>query len=417
MPTNTGIPEYDNTAISNNIYRYRASGYYVLGQEKYTLDYTNFDSIVIDYNYDVNNMPILYAILNLSTKLIDIIVKNKDTGVFILTIQKCIENSDMPDLWKDYISTTFLYFTTDDINKTDSRDYENSSEGREDIYKEITLGLLAQDLVNNNRRSVNGIINCNSMMGAALYTIGTSRPLVIETFENNAALKSVFLPPRNSIAKSLEYLNGLSTFYNTPYRYFMDYSVSYLLSSRGNKVPKKGDNVNTIMIVLKNDYDTESKLQGMATDETNGYCQVEIAATNVEVSDYKEKAKLYTKLKFTDTDGKNSEFEVISKSNTSNFSSKAVHVRVPNDNTGLLTNAEKYSMFYMAVNKTDLDASVFTPNKEYQINADEVYEGSGYSGKFLLRRKRELYFKSTGKTADNKLTLSTMLFFEKVYGE
>ena len=412
MAVNTTM---QNTDPTNSIYRYRASGYYMLGQEKYNIDYTNIRSIVIDHDYDKNNMPLVYLILNISTKLIDTIIKNIERGVFILNIQKCIENSDMPDLWKDYISDTFIYFAAEDINKTDSRDYENANEGREDIYKELTLGLMSQKLVNNNKKTVNGIIKCSSTMSAVAYVMGTNRQIVMEPFEYNNPLSTIFLPPKTSVAKSIEYLNGLQTFYNSPYRYYMDFNVSYLLSSRGKAVPRKGDAINTVLILLRNDYDTASKLQGMMTDETNQFYQVEIAATNVEIADYRERTKHYSKLKYTNTAGQNNDFIVVQQTAESNFANKTRQVRVPNDNPNILLNEEKHSMFYVSINKTDLDASAFTPNKEYSINAEEVYEGSGYSGDFLLRRKRELYFKSTGNTADDKLTLSTMLFFEKVY--
>ena len=99
-----------------------------------------------------------------------------------------------------------------------------------------------------------------------------------------------------------------------------------------------------------------------------------------------------------------------------NFVSKTVNVRAPNDNTGLIENNQKTSMLYMAINKNDLDASIFTPNKEYIINAGEVYKDcTEYTGNYILQRKRELYFKSSEETSSDKLVLSLMLFFEKVY--
>lgn len=406
---------YNNSPVTDNIYKYQANGYYVLGQEKYRIDYTNIKSIVIDHDFDNNNMPLIYVIMNLSSKIIDMIIRNKEQGVFILNIQKCIDNSDMPDLWTDYINDTFLYFLTEDINKTDSRDYENANEGREDVYKEITVGMLSQKLVNNNKKTVNGILKCNNMASAVAYVIGKNRPIVMEPFEYNQALNSVFLPPKNSVAKSIEYLNALRTFYNTQYRYYMDFDVSYLLSSRGKAVPRKGDKINTVMVILRNDYNSASKLQGMSIDETNLYYKVEIPGTNAEIADYRDKSKKYVKLRYTDTSGDNDEFVIKEKQAGDNYASKTSHVRAPNDNVNLLTNAEKFSRLYIAVNKTDLDCSVFTPNKRYSINTDEVYIGCDYSGDYLLRRKRELYYKSTETTSDSKLTLSTMLYFEKVY--
>lgn len=405
---------YNNTSITSNIYRYRAKGFYVLGQEKFTIDYTNIRSIVIDHDYKSNNMPLIYIILNLSTKIIDKVISNKDTGVFIISIQKCVDNSDLPDLWIDYISDTFLYFLTEDINKTDKRDYENENEGRDDIYKEITVGLLSQNLVNHNKKTVNGILRANDMMSAVSYVAGNGRPMVVEPFENNNSIRNLFLPPKTSVAKSIEYLNGIKVFYNTPYIYYMDFDVSYLLSSRGRQVPKKGDKINTVMIVLRNDYDMSARIQGMSINESNKYYYIEIGAGNAEVADFKERSKSYTTLRYTNTAGKNSDMQVTKVNSNSNFVSKTSHVRAPNDNPGLLTNARRTSEFYMSITKTDLDASVFTPNKEYIINAEDVYDKS-YSGRYLLRRKRELFFKSTGNTADDKLTLSTLLFFEKVY--
>ena len=207
------INEFENTADQSFLYKYHAKGYYVLGQNKYPIEYSNFRSIVIDHDYTENNMPIMYAIMNLSTKVIDLIVKNKETGVFILNIQKSQDGSDNSELWVDYINDTFVYMIADDVNKTDSRDYENANEGREDIYKEITVGLLSQNLINNNKKVVNGILNCNSMTSAIYYALG-NRPIVLEPLQNNSPLKNVFLPPVNSVAKSIRYLNNLRVFYH-----------------------------------------------------------------------------------------------------------------------------------------------------------------------------------------------------------
>lgn len=406
---------YSNTNNDDTVYKYRASGYYMLGTEKFIIDNNNIISIVVDHDYINNNMPLMYLIMSLSTKTIDKIVRNKETGVFIISIQKCVDNSDMAELWEDYVSDTFVYFLAEDINKTDSRDYENANDGREDIYKEITVGLLSQNLVNNNKKTVNGVLVCNDMASAVAYTIGTNRPLVMEPFENNIALNRIIMPPRNSVAKSISYLNSIKTFYNTNYLYYMDYDVSYLLSSRGKAVPRKGDKVNTVMVVLRNDYDTASKLQGMSLDSKNRYYKVEVGATSVELADYSEDTKSYTNISYTNTTGNNQSYQKTERTQTSNFVNKTVQVRVPNDNDGLILNSSKISGIKISINKTDLDASVFTPNKEYIINADDVYSGTSYSGKYLLRRKRELYFKSSGTGMNEKFILNTMLLFERVF--
>ena len=360
-------------------------------------------------------MPLMYVILSLSTKVVDKIIKNKETGTFIINIQKSIDNTDSAILWEDYINDTFIYFLAEDINKTDTRDYEASNDGREDIYKEITVGLLSKNLVNNNKKTVNGIINASNMASAVAYCVGVNRPLVMEPFENNASIKRLIMPPKNSVAKCIAYLNSIKTFYNTNYTYYMDYDASYLVSSRGKPVPRKGDKYNTVMLTLRNDYDSASKLQGMSIDDKNRYYNVEINASNAEVADYREKSKSYTKLSYTNTDGTNSTHQSQAITANRNFANKTLQVRVPNGNEGLVLNTERVSRLYISVNKTDLDNSIFNINKEYIVAADEVYSDSSYSGKYILRRRRELYFKASGGGADDKFTASTLLVLEKVF--
>ena len=67
------------------------------------------------------------------------------------------------------------------------------------------------------------------------------------------------------------------------------------------------------------------------------------------------------------------------------------------------------SAIQIMVQKTDIDSSIFTINKEYIIRADSAYNTEDYNGRYILARKRELYIKS----GDN-YTMSTMLLFRKV---
>lgn len=406
--------EYKNSKVNNTIYKYTASGYWVCGDEKYEIDFSNIKSIVTEYKYDELNMPLMYIIFNLSTKLIDKIIENNEKGVFIINIRKASETSGT-DIWKDYINDTFLYFVAEDINKTDKRDYEGNNEGREDIYKEITVGLLSQQLINNNKKTVNGIIKCNNMASAVYYVIGTNRRLVMEPFENNGPLKSIFLPPVNSVAKAIAYLNGLRTFYNTLYRYFMDYDVSYLVSSRGNKVSRKGEMINSVLIKLVNDYSSISKTQGIRISEDGQHYEIDVGAQNVELADYSTESKSYTKIRYTTTDGTNTTYTAKENIENRNYAAKTVNVRVPNDNKGLILNPDSSSSrIYLAIDKNDLDGSIFTINKEYTINCEDTHPNMGYSGKYLLRSKREIYFKSSGIGSDERFVMSVLLNFEKV---
>lgn len=406
---------YQSTAVTSAIYKYKASGFYVNGTEKYAIDFMNFNSIVIDHDYQQNNMPIIYMVLSINSKIVDAIINNQKTGLFILTIQKSIDNSDMPDLWEDYISDTFLYYLSDDINKNDTRDYSETNTGREDMYRDVSIGLLSQKLVNNNKTVANGVINCKDMASAVSYVIGNKLPLVMEPLENNNPLKRIMLPPVSSVAKAVAYLDSVKVFYNTQYRYYMDLDATYLLSSSGKAVPRKGIKGNFVHIVLQNDYDSASKVQGMSYNEQGGYYDLTVSGVDAELENYGLTDNSYTKIQYTDTSGKSQTMDTAKLDKQSSLTNKTTNVRVPNGNIGYITNAEKTSDIYLAIVKTDLDTAAFTLNKEYTINTENVYKGMGYSGNYLLRRKRELYIRGGG--SDDKFTMTVMLYFEKVYTE
>ena len=45
-------------------------------------------------------------------------------------------------------------------------------------------------------------------------------------------MEQLIIPPLETVSKALEYLNRMSAFYDTKFRYFLDYDTGYLLSCR-----------------------------------------------------------------------------------------------------------------------------------------------------------------------------------------
>ncbi len=410
----TSVNEFKDSEIQRDIYKFRASGYYSLDGESHEITYENFRSIVIDRDYEKNNMPLVYIIFNLSSKLTDIVVKNIKKGVFIINIQKTIDNADTGEIWEDYINDTFVYFLQEDVNKVDERTYEYVNEDREDLYSELTVGLLSQTLINNNKKVVNGILNCNDMASAVAYTLSGGTPIVMEPFNYNKPLKRIILPPCNSKSKCVKYLDGLRTFYNTPYRFFMDMDCIYLLSQSGKKVPRKGEQINSVHITLQDEYIAESKMQGMITETEKGYYGIDISGVDADAADYSGTEYTATKIQVMDRKGKGTKTDIADTSGA-NYTTKTVNLRASNDNIAALQNARNHSYRFLSVTKTDIDCSVMTPNKEYVVDADKVYKDGDYSGNYYVVRKRELFFKGGDGAESEKFTCSTMLFMEKVY--
>ena len=392
---------------NTDIYKYTANLTYILDNRAYEIETTSIRTIAIDSNYDQMNMPMIFMTLGVYQSLANKMLLHQDVGLFILDIKRCVSNSDMPDLYSDYISDKFIYFIAGNI------DSENTVEIKEDALSDdtiVTVGLLSLDHVNKNKKTVNGILN--GKLSSAMYYLTGHLPIVIEPPSNNATLENIILPPVNSVNKSLQYLNSISVFYNTPYRFFIDFDQAYLISSSGNAVKAKGENINSVMIIIYHEDKAESKIQGMVTNRSQGVYEIFTSSKDCEISDNALSEKSYSNISATNTSGSSSKATLSTVSSGTSITAKTKTIRISNDNNGLLNNLATsidQSAVQILIQKTDIDSSIFTMNKEYIIQANDAYGSDTYNGRYLLTRKRELYIRE-----DNKFTMDVMLLFKKV---
>lgn len=393
---------------NGTIYRYTADLKYVLNGTVYDIDTPSIKTMAIDRDYINRNMPMVFITLGVYQSLANKMRLNQDTGYFILDIKRCIYNSGNPDLFTNYISDKFIYFIAGDI------DIDNSVEYKEDEPDEniiVTLGLLSADHVNKNKKIINGVVD--GKLSSIMYYVTSGLPVLIEPVKNNVMMKELVLPPLNSVAKALEYLNSVQVFYDTPYIFFIDFDISYLLSSSGRSVKAKNDTITTvIMNIFHWEDDPESKIQGINTNKGQSVYQINISSANCEISDNNLSEKLFRKINAANTSGINTSGNIAARSSKSPIVSKSKSVRIGNDNNGLLNHmihTIDSSAVQIVVQKTDIDPDIFTINKEYHIDAYNAYGSDIYNGRYLLVRKRELYVRD-----DETFTSNTMLSFKKL---
>ena len=393
---------------NGTIYRYTADLKYVLNGTVYDIDTPSIKTMAIDRDYINRNMPMVFITLGVYQSLANKMRLNQDTGYFILDIKRCIYNSGNPDLFTNYISDKFIYFIAGDI------DIDNSVEYKEDEPDEniiVTLGLLSADHVNKNKKIINGVVD--GKLSSIMYYVTSGLPVLIEPVKNNVMMKELVLPPLNSVAKALEYLNSVQVFYDTPYIFFIDFDMSYLLSSSGKSVKAKNDTITTvIMNIFHWEDDPESKIQGINTNKGQSVYQINISSANCEISDNNLSEKLFRKINAANTSGINTSGNISASSSKSPIVSKSKSVRIGNDNNGLLNHmihTIDSSAVQIVVQKTDIDPDIFTINKEYHIDAYNAYGSDIYNGRYLLVRKRELYVRD-----DETFTSNTMLSFKKL---
>lgn len=399
------------TVMSSNtdLYKYTASATFIDGSDVYDLETVNIRTIAIDYNYNDLNMPMIFMTLGIYKSLANKMIMKQDSAIFILNIKRSITNSDMPNLYSDYINDKFIYFITGDIDEGTLVELE---EDAPDDDTTVTVGLLCQDHVNKNKKPVNGIIKGN--LSSAMYYLTGHLPIVIEPPTNNIALENKIIPPLNSVAKSIEYLNSIHVLYNTPYRFFIDFDQAYLISSSGNGVKVRGDNINTVLITILHEDEYDAKIQGMTTNKSQELYDVLVSHKDCQLCDNTLSNKSFSKVTATNTSGNSTNATSATKSSSSNVTSKTRTIRVSNDNDGLLQNMVTkmdQSAIQILVQKTDVDSAAFSMNREYIIRAEEAYNTDAYNGRYLLVRKRELYIRD-----DDTFTVNVMLLLQKVPG-
>lgn len=397
--------------VDSSIYKYTASLKYILNSETNEIGEYSIKSIAIDNDYKNMNMPMIFMTVAIDKKLLDKIIQNQETGIFIFNMKKFVGNStDSADLLEDFINDKFIYFIEEDINKNDTLDYAESNEGRTDIFKIVTLGLLSQSCVNNNKKSINGVVT-GKLSSIMYYMTSHLKKILIEPPAENKQLRDVMLPALNSTAKALEYLNTLSVFYPTKYRFFIDFDCAYLISSSGVAVEKEGENITSVFLEINNTHKMKSKYQGVIADEAANMYKLECDAIDCELSDNHVSDKSYSRLSATTTSGDTVITNTIDKDPDSTVVAKTRSIRISNDNDGIIDNmisSIDTSAVQLLVQKTNIDSSMITLNKKYIVKADDVYDEK-YNGVYILTRKRELYVRE-----DDNFVLNTMLLFEKI---
>ena len=384
-----------STSNTNSIYKYTAQIVTTFENDDnpLTIDFLRFKSIVIDYNYSNFNFPLIYCNVNLRIEDQLKLAENQKNGTVVFTLQKYMENSDMPGLKMNVIETSCIYFVPQDIGKINEKIEITDPNKTDDLGDNVTIGLISLDLVNLNKTVTNQMIK-EGTMSSVLYYLLQSRPVLIEPLTYNTKIENFAIPPLNSLSKTVSYLNNYHTFYDTVYRFFMDFDMTYLMSTSGLGVKKKGEECNIIKFVLHRQYD-EKNMEGMNYEIINGMYVIDCSGSYSTMSDSTDSSKAFSAYGGITASGDILEEETGTRDSNSPVRAKTVNIRVPNNNTNLIRNMttdEANSQILLSIVKNKIDGSIITPNKQIYVDASAVY-GEKYTGVYLLDRKREVYLR------------------------
>ena len=370
----------------------------------------HISSIIIDRDYITNNLPVIFMNITLRKDLIDDMIKNLDNNTMVLTIYKYLYRENKLTTKTKYIQEEMMYFISDDLNYRSSVDYSSKeNKDREDLLKTISIGLMGLNSINNNKKSFNTVLRNTTMMNAVHYCTSHMN-MIIERFSYNETFSELLLKPQTSTSAVIKYLNEIKVFYKTPYRFFIDFDCGYLLSSSGKGIPKKGESINSVIIVIRDPLHPQAMNEGMITNYDSKNYQLDISAADTKLIQNKITEKVYTSVSSISENGKTKDTSLsINKSKYSK--DKTEVIRTPSSNPNLIQNiaaANNQSSAHISLNKVDVDVSIFTPNKRYLIKNFDGHKGR--DGDFILTRKRDLfYFES-----EDMFTGNAMLEFDQI---
>lgn len=353
--------------------------------------------VLIDRDYDKYNMPLIYVGLTIDKNLADDMKLNYRENLINIKISRHEYDPDDDDwilnwIEDDYINGQCEYFTEDSkINDNKEIDYgTEENEDRADIYTNITIGLMRLSLINQNKRRFNMTLYNTTMTNALMTVTQDVENLVLEPLSYNDVLEQIIVPSVDSISKAVNALNNVKVLYSTPYRFFMDFDATYLISSEGNSVPRKGQRITDLLISIKKATDTEGMIEGVYINRKQKNYQINISSTNVEIKDNQISEKTMTDVVGINTSGAKQEVSIDMDQSVSN-TAKFATIAIPNDNLNMIQNikaeAETNGLF-VTITKDNIDSDIININSLVVIH--HLDENTKYNGQYILYHKREL---------------------------
>lgn len=394
-------------------YKYSISLKYM---KKDTKQYESIDSMKIDYmiidrEYDINNMPVVYMGLNLHKDLVKDMIKNSNYNLINLEVYKFKYDDDnfIPRLEELYIRDQCTYFILDSNNDGTEEKVENQPSLGTEEYVHIDIGLMKISLINNIKTLFNQTFN-NTTLTNALRTITNHIPdILIEPLNYGEELLNEISIYKDSVSKSIEELNKVKVLYSTPYRFFMDFDITYLLSSKGIEVPRKGEKISAVLICIKKPADYIGMDDGMYVNKTQKNYQINVSLDST--STYKDilTDKIYNNIVTITNSGEKTQVDLnIDKSVYGSTKTKTVYI--PNDNTHMAENIKaqtENSGVLITLCKESIDTTVLSPN--HRIILKHTSDNQDKDGDYLMTRKQEIFARDA-----KDFILSTMVSLKKI---
>lgn len=379
--------------MANLEYLYDISMTVVVNKKKHKIPSESINMFMIKYDYVNMFAPIIYTQINLNIELYNTMQKFRSSGHILLEIKKY--KKDEKDLKKPYIKKQLNYFFTNsdyDSDVVNNKDTDNTNS-----YRSCYLGLLDIDIINDNNARVINNIFMNTNTTSIIHYYLHNQKLVLEPFDNNPIHDLMIIPPITGITNLLKYLNQMSSFYKSGYRYFRDYNRTYILSNKGRGIDI-GRQHKTVHINIEKRRGNQSIYKpGMIDNKKEKFYLLKVNVKQAQID-----IDISAGNKFNNFVGINSIGKIIRKLADENlgkkFKKKPKLIKIFNKNNTYvenIANIQNLASNTLTITKSDIDASIIEPHKEFVVENDTYLKAK--NGKYILVAKQEIYTKeSTG---------------------
>lgn len=341
----------------------------------------NIVYIMIEHDYDNQVLPIIYVCVSVGNDLYNKIVRYKDTAKFYLNIKKTNQNSTAA-VSRSTINGTFNYIPST-TNPNFQQDLVTGDDFLDNSYKRIMIGLVSIELTNKLRKSFNQIYNnIDQKTLVALALEGTN--CVIENLTYNKRYTSLMVPPLSSRYKMLEFIFDEDNFYDTSFRYFMDFERSYLVSKKGNAINANDGDLSSVIVNIRAVTDNEAYYDGIEVRNGSYYVYINPSNSNVILNEGIE--KVANQIVALDDDYTVQTLD-LNINNTEGSETKQTFIRA--SNAAIYKNELETNTITIEILKQHIDGTYFTPNKCITVNNYGEYKK--YNGRYIMSYKREFY--------------------------
>lgn len=368
------------------------------GKTKIVINDDQIVYLMIESNYNNSHiLPIIYLSVSIDNDLYNKITEDSSASKFNINIKKKNAMSKS-SVQQKVISENFNYVTSSNsVNYTSilnegAKEVSGNSKtaSNDQSYRTLMIGLVSIKQTNALRKNFNGIYNnidTSTLLAIALEGTET----IVETPKHNTNYESYYVSPVTTRFQMINALFKRNPFYDTQFRYFMDFDRSYLLSKDGKAVQVAKGTPQNVIIDIKDITDTDAYKEGFT--EANGSYVVYINSSDVSIIENNSTEKVTTNIVAVDDDTSGTLSTGIDGNTSEDSDTKVTYVRA--NNAKVVRNDIESNNVLIQLIKRNIDTAIFTPNRSITIR--NFVGNEKFNGNYVLLSKKEVYKLNAGE--------------------